>query len=388
MHRPTMFGRKKRLGNQSRSVKNYGAIFIISAASCMGFYGGITAHAKEANRILAGIDETASEYWAEYIAGVQSVSDSVHKHATVLVSNYQGSQLLAQLGAVYATGAQNSALVVDPSSNAFVKAVVDQAAKAQVYTVTLWNRPEDLHPWDTASKYWVAHTSFDGVVTGYELGKELCKALNGKGYIAAISGVPSTTPAYQRLAGLHKALEEFPDVKLIDIQDGEWQEVVAQKITRTWIARYGNKLNGIFGSNDIMARGAIAALKERGLNGKIFVTGSDGASNALELIKNGDMLATEWNDPTLQGAVTTAIAYAAAAGDIDPEKLTQAQRDFYLQEEVVNKDNVDKFIALKKTDRKFDYNDMKSDLWKYSAGQIPVGAQVPVDSSKFINGHL
>ena len=161
-----------------------------------------------------------------------------------------------------------------------------------------------------------------------------------------------------------------------------------KKITRTWIARYGNKLNGIFGSNDIMARGAIAALKERGLNGKIFVTGSDGAANALELIKNGDMLATEWNDPTLQGAVTTAIAYAAAAGDIDPEKLTQAQRDFYLQEEVVNKDNVDKFIALKKTDRKFDYNDMKSDLWKYSAGQIPVGAQVPVDSSKFINGHL
>lgn len=349
------------------------------------FLGSLTAPARDVPKILAGIDETGSEYWAEYIQGVKSVSESVGKQPTVIVSNYQGSQLLAQLGAAYATGAQNSCLVVDPSSNAFVKAVVDQASAASVCTVTIWNRPEDIHPWDTASKYWVAHTSFDGVECGYAVGKELCKALNGHGNIAAIEGVPSTAPAYQRMQGLHKALQEFPDVKLVDIQDGEWQEVKAQNITRTWITRYGTKLNGIFASNDIMARGTISVLREHGLNGKIFVTGSDGAQNALDLIKQGDMLATEWNDPTLQGAVTTAIAYAAAVGDIDPEKLTHTQRDFYLQEEVVTKENIDKFLELKKSERKFSYDEMKSDLWKYSAGQIPVGAQVPVDTSKYIS---
>jgi ribose transport system substrate-binding protein len=357
----------------------------IVVVSLLCLYAGFNAESREVPKILAGIDETASEYWAEYIEGVKSVSESVNKQPTVIVSNYQGSQLLAQLGAAYATGAQNSCLVVDPSSNAFVKAVVEQAANAGVYTVTIWNRPEDIHPWDTASKYWAAHTSFDGVECGYSVGKELCKALSGHGNIVAIEGVPSTTPAYQRMQGLHKALQEFPNVKLIDIQDGEWQEVVAQKITRTWITRYGSKLNGIFASNDIMARGAIAVLREHGLNGKIFVTGSDGAQNALDLIKQGDMLATEWNDPTLQGAVTTAIAYSAAAGDIDPEKLTPAQRDFYLQEEVVTKENVDKYLELKKTHRKFSYDEMKNDLWKYSAGQIPKGAQVPIDASKYIN---
>ena len=70
-----------------------------------------------------------------------------------------------------------------------------------------------------------------------------------------------------------------------------------------------------------MGRGAVAALKEKGLNGKVLVTGSDGSNIGLEMVKNGDMLATVWNDPVLQGAVSMSIAYAAAIGDIDPEKL-------------------------------------------------------------------
>ncbi|MCQ8242218.1 sugar ABC transporter substrate-binding protein [Rhizosaccharibacter radicis] len=334
------------------------------------------ANAAEAKggKLIVGIDETASEYWSEYLQGVHDIADSLGKDPVVLTSNYQGDQLLAQLGATYATGCRQCALATDPSSNAFVKAVVARSAKSKVRVVTLWNRPEDIHPWDTYPDYWVAHTSFDGVMSGYQQAMALCKALGGKGQIAAIEGVPSTPPAYQRIRGLKKALAECPGLKLLDIQVGDWQETKAQDIARTWVAHYGTGLQGIFASNDAMARGAVAALKEKGLNGKVLVTGSDGSNIALEMVKSGDMLVTIWNDPVLQGAISMSIAYAAAIGDIDPQKLTHAQRDFYLKEEPITKDNVDKYLALKKSQPKYTYAEMKQDFWKDSAGQIPEGA--------------
>ncbi len=325
-------------------------------------------------KLVVGIDETASEYWSEYLQGVRDIAESLGKSPVVLTSNYQGDQLLAQLGATYAAGCHDCALATDPSSNAFVKAIVGRSAKAKVHVVTLWNRPEDIHPWDTFSDYWVAHTSFDGVMSGYEQAMALCKALGGKGTIAAIEGVPSTPPAYQRIRGLKKALAECPGLKLVDTQVGDWQETKAQDITRTWLAHYGSTLQGIFASNDSMARGTVAALKEKGLNGKILVTGSDGSNIGLEMVKSGDMLVTIWNDPVLQGAISMSLAYAAAIGDVDPQKLTHAQRDFYLKEEPVTRDNVDKYLAMKHDQPKYSYEDIKKDFWKDSAGQIPQGA--------------
>jgi|HubBroStandDraft_5_1064220.scaffolds.fasta_scaffold24417_3 ribose transport system substrate-binding protein len=331
------------------------------------------AAAASGGKVIAGIDETASEYWAEYIRGVDDIAQSVGSKSTVIADNYQGDQLLAQLGALYAGGCTGCSLAVDATSNAYVKAVVERSAKAGVYVVTIWNRPENLHPWDTGDGKWVAHTSFDGVESGYMQAKALCKALNGKGQIAAIEGVPSTPPAFQRMEGLKKALAECPGMTLVDTQVGDWQETKAQTITRTWLARYGNSLNGIFASNDAMARGAVAALREKQLNGKVFVTGSDGSKVGLDMVKSGDMLATVWNDAVLQGAVSSALARAAAVGDIQPDKLSKAQRDFYLKQEVVTKDNVDHFLELKANSPKYTYSDIKKDFWQYSGGQIPVG---------------
>jgi ribose transport system substrate-binding protein len=324
-------------------------------------------------KLIVGIDETASEYWSEYLQGATDVAESLGTKPTVLADNYQGDQLLAQLGAIYAGGCDKCSLVTNSTSNAFVKAIVERSAKAGVSVVTIWNRPENIHPWDIGSNYWAAHTSFDGVQSGYLQAMALCKALNGKGQIAAIEGVPSTPPAFQRIAGLKKALAECPGMKLVDTQVGDWQETKAQSITRTWMARYGANLNGIFASNDSMARGAVAALREKGMNGKIPVTGSDGSNIGLQMVKSGDMLATVWNDPVLQGAVSVALAHAAAVGDVQADKLTKAQRDFYLKQDLVTKDNVDKYLALKAKSPKYTYDEIKKDFWKESEGQIPAG---------------
>ena len=362
------------MGTMARRVTRGAGLGAAALAAALALLAPAAGEEARGGKLIIGIDESGSEYWNEYTQGAKDIAASLGKELTVLVSNYQGTQLLAQLGATYAAGCEACALATDPSSNAFVKAVVDRSARAKVHVVTIWNRPEDIHPWDTDPDYWVAHTSFDGVESGYDQGMALCKALGGKGKIAAVEGVPSTPPAYQRIRGLKKALAECPGLDLVDTQVGDWQETKAQNIARTWIARYGDQLQGIFASNDAMARGVVAALKEKNLNGKVLVTGSDGSGIGLDMVKSGDMLATVWNDPVLQGAVSVSLAYAAAVGDIDPQKLTHAQRDFYLKQDVVTKTNVDHYLALKKNAPNYTYADMKKDFWKDSAGPIPPGA--------------
>jgi ribose transport system substrate-binding protein len=161
------------------------------------------------------------------------------------------------------------------------------------------------------------------------------------------------------------------------VEVGNWEETKAQSITRAWIARFGNQLNGIMASNDGMAHGAVAALKAQGLNGKIFVTGADGSLDGLNGVKSGDMLITMWNDPIAQGALTMYMAYAASIGDIDPAKLSQKQRDFYMGEAVVNASNVDKYLAMKKANQKYTYAYMKAHWNEFIDVQIPPNANDP-----------
>jgi ribose transport system substrate-binding protein len=348
----------------------------IAAAAVACAVGALAtpASAEKVDRFYLGVGTTTSEYWADVTLGAKTMADSVGGNLQVIASDFQGEKLLQQFGAIFSAGCAHCVVVVDPASNAFTKALVQRAADANASIITLWNRPESIHPWDTAPNDWVANTSFDGVDSGYQNGMALCKALNGKGNIVALGGIPDNPPAKQRLAGLAKALKDCPGMKLLDTQVGDWDTTKGQNLVRAWLARYGADLNGVFSANDGMAVGAVAALREKGLNGKIPVTGSDGSSDAIKFVASGDMLSTMKVDAVGQGAIATALAYAAASGDIDVAKLTHAQRDFWLKQTLVTKDNAAAILAAKPDLAEYTYEKIKANFWATSPGQIPVGA--------------
>ena len=335
---------------------------------------GVASASAEDKIIYSGVGSVTSEYWSDFNQGVGAVAKSVGAPTKTFASEFQGQRLLEQFGPIFAQGCSNCAVTVDPASNAFTKAMVQRADKAGAFIVTVWNRPDDIHPWDTASDHWVAHTQFDGVDSGYKNGMALCKAIGGSGGIVALQGIPDNPSAKQRLTGLDKALAECPGMKLLSTQSAAWDQTKAQGVVRAWLAQYGDKIKGVFSSNDGMAIGAVAALKEAGLNGKIFLTGSDGSRDALELVKSGDMLSTMWVDPTYQGAISSALAYAALAGDIDPAKLKHEQRDFYLKQTLVTKANAEEILNRKFDPSLYAYDKLKQNFWANVSGEVEPGA--------------
>lgn len=332
--------------------------------------------ASKAGPLYAGIGSASAEYWSAYVEGVNAVGKSVEppQSVKVLSSEFEGQRHLEQFGAIFAKGCEGCSVSVDPASQAFTKALVTRADRAGTFIVTVWNRPEQIHPYDTASEHWVAHTSFDGVDSGYRNAKVLFEEMGGKGKIVALGGISDNPPAKQRLAGLKKALAENPDIELLETQAADWDQTKAQTITETWLSKYGDDITGVFSANDSMALGVVEALRAKDLAGKVPVTGSDGSADVLQLVKNGEMVSTMYVDSAYQGAHAQAMAYAAASGKLDPAKLPKEQRDFNLDQTLVTKDNVDEFLTKKPDPKLLSYQAISKDFWAQSAGPIPAGA--------------
>ena len=356
---------------QPRAALALGALALTgSLAAISGAWGA----EPSAPHYYAGIGSASSEYWSDFVMGAKAVSQSAGGPLQVLASEFQGQKHLEQFGAIFGQGCEGCAVTIDTASNAFTKAIVQRADKAGAYVVTVLNRPDGIHPWDTAPDHWVAHIEFDNFDGGYQNALTLIRAMGGKGGIVALGGVADNAPSKRRLEGLRKAVAENPGVTLLDTQIADWDQTKAQQIVRTWLAKYGDRIAGVYSANDAMALGTVAALKEKGLNGKILVTGSDGSRDALALIKAGDMLSTTLADGTYLGAVSLALANAAAIGKLDVASLPHEKRDFYLRSTLVTRANVDQSLASRPTPEDLGYAAISRNFWAQSAGPIPPGA--------------
>jgi len=104
-------------------------------------------------------------------------------------------------------------------------------------------------------------------------------------------------------------------------------------------------VDGIWCANDVMAVGALQALRAKSLEGKVKVAGVDAISDILNDIKKGEAVVTLDINPWAQGGFGLAWAYAAWKGDIVPSQLPREKRMFHTKHMVITKSNVDDYIS-------------------------------------------
>jgi ribose transport system substrate-binding protein len=322
-------------------------------------------------KIVLSIGTFASDYFQEFITGAKEMAKSLDldSNLTVYAHDYDGQKALNTISPILTKDGKRTILVADSPSPAFTKPIVDLAAKNGTRTVTIWSRPSEIHPWDTGQGCWVAHQTFDGVQSGSENAKALFDSMGGQGSVVAVAGAPGSV-AKERETGLSEALAEYPGIELRDSQIGGWQQTKAQSVTQSLLGQYGDQIKGIWSANDSMALGVIEALRAKGLAGRVQTTGSDGSVAALDLVKSGEMVSTMLNRGYEQGALAVALAFAAATGDLTVADMSHADRDFYMKQTLVTKDNVDQIINDRVDLAALTYQKMSEDVARYNAGQI------------------
>src|SRR6185503_10281813 len=140
------------------------------------------------------------------------------------------------------------------------------------------------------------YLSFDNVRVGELQAEYLVKKLAGRGKIIRIYGSPTDNNAKLFKKGQDKVLAPLIQSGAIRVVHEDWAQdwkpENAKKIVNAALTAQGPDVQGILASNDGTAGGAIQALTEEGLAGKVLVTGQDAELAACQRIMRGTQTMT------------------------------------------------------------------------------------------------
>lgn len=111
--------------------------------------------------------------------------------------------------------------------------------------------------------------------------------------VVMLEGTTGADAQIGRSEGILEALAEYPNLKLVGQQSGNFTRAEGQAVMESWLKSI-DKIDVLLAQNDDMALGAVDAIKAAGLvPGKdIIIVGCDSVKAAFEAIVAGDMNAT------------------------------------------------------------------------------------------------
>lgn len=252
--------------------------------------GPATSQSRVRDRPLIGLsmDTLKEERW-------QSDRDLFVKRAAELGADVSvqsaNSDDTRQLRDVESLITQNvDALVIIPHNGAAMAKAVELAREAGIpvlsYDRLITGCDLDLY------------MTFDNVKVGELQGKFLAERLPAgrKLRLARIYGSKTDNNAFLFKQGQDNILKPLIEAGRIEVVHEDWAEdwkpENAKKITNAAITKAGRDIDAILASNDGTAGGAIQALTEEGLAGKIMVTGQDADLAACQRIVHGTQTMT------------------------------------------------------------------------------------------------
>jgi len=139
------------------------------------------------------------------------------------------------------------------------------------------------------------YVAFDAVRIGEQQSQYAVQHVP-KGNYVLIGGSPADNNALLLREGQMKPLKPLVDKKDITIVSDQfakdWQAIEALKIMENALTRVNNKVDAVVASNDGTAGGAIQAIAEQKLTGKVLVTGQDADLAACQRILAGTQTMT------------------------------------------------------------------------------------------------
>jgi len=210
---------------------------------------------------------------------------------------------------------------------------LEASVKKGVPVLTCWN---DLG--GPPRQNWPGSISLvgvDEVESGRKAGQFILDQLPNGGKVAVIEGAAGFQATNERSEGFKEVVGKNPKIEIVASQPGNWDRDTAISVAENLIQAHPD-LSAIYAHDDNMAMGAISALRNANLLGKVKVVGIGGSKEGLDAIKKGDMTGTVYDSP----AEDTYVCLKAAVMYLEGAQLPS---EVWEPRPVVSKDNVDKF---------------------------------------------
>lgn len=164
------------------------------------------------------------------------------------------------------------------------------------------------------------YITFDNLKIGELQARYLAERVpaQGKMRIVRIYGAKTDNNALLYKQGQDNILQPLIDAGRVEVVHEDWavdwKPENAKKITNAAITKAGRNIDAVLASNDGTAGGAVQALIEEGLAGKVLVTGQDADLAACQRIAHGSQTMTIYKPIAKLAAGAAELAVKLAAG--------------------------------------------------------------------------
>ena len=155
-------------------------------------------------------------------------------------------------------------------------------------------------------------TSFAGMA------EWVVEQLGGSGKVAILEGFRGSSTAELRLMGMMAVFDAHPGIEVVASIAADWDTEKGLKASEDILQAHPD-VNAIVGSNDLMALGAVQAVKGAGKLDDIIIVGDDAIPSALAALRSGELNATIDGNTDLVGyeAVMAAHRHVTDGAQLD-----------------------------------------------------------------------
>jgi ribose transport system substrate-binding protein len=260
---------------------------LVAVAACGG---GSDAGAKRAPRVALIMKSLANEFFASMAEGARSHQAASGGAYTLVVNGIRNeSDLGQQVALVEQLMAQGvDAIVIAPADSRALVPVLAKALKQNIVVVNIDNKLDE--PTLKQAGIDVPFVGPDNRAGARTVGAALATRLTRGDEVAILEGIPTAFNAQQRRLGFEDAMRDA-GMQVVSVQSAQWEQDRANVVAAAMLREHP-ALKALLASNDSMALGAAAAVRQAGKTGQVHVVGFDNIVAVRQLLEEGRMLAT------------------------------------------------------------------------------------------------
>jgi ribose transport system substrate-binding protein len=205
------------------------------------------------------------------------------------------------------------ALALTPSGSKEVVPAVVKANRANIPVVIVDTRLDSAAAAEAGAKSasFIGSDNYDGGLTA---AKFVVSATAGKANVAVLEGIPGHETGDSRIRGFKEGIAATPGIKIVASQPANWERDQGFNVFQNMLQAHP-EIDTVFACNDMMALGAIEAIRAAGKTGRIKVVGFDAVEDARKAINDGTMLASVAQFPEDMGRSAIENAVKALRGE-------------------------------------------------------------------------
>jgi ribose transport system substrate-binding protein len=194
-----------------------------------------------------------------------------------------------------------NALAIAPSGSKEVVTAIAKANAANIPVVIVDDKVDAAAAQD-AGVHWEAYVGSDNVEGGRIAGRYLDQITSGRANVALLEGIPGHQTGDARLRGFKEAIQGSPGIKVVASQTANWERDQGFNVFQNMMQAHP-EIDAVFACNDMMALGAVEAIRAAGKMGRIRVVGFDAIDDARKAIAAGTMDGSVAQFPSEMGRI-------------------------------------------------------------------------------------